>query len=109
MNSEVMVRSLDNCIIALSKSTDELKVLGIKKAIAEKAYIVKQAQEILNLKSNRQSVALVLELVKANKKVAELRLQMDIAESEYYNCISKIENLMIKINIIKNKMIKGIV
>ena len=106
MNSEVMVRSLDNCIIALSKTNDELNVLGIKKAIAEKAYIVKQAQEILNLKSNRQSVALVLELVKANKKVAELRLQMDIAESEYYNCISKIENLRIKINVIKSKVIK---
>lgn len=106
MNSQANIRSLDVCIIALSNTNDELKVLGIKKAIAEKAYRVRQAKEILNLKADKHPATLIMELVKGNEEVAELRLQRDIAESEYYNCISKIENLRIKINVIKSSVVK---
>jgi len=104
MNSQGVMRSLNSCIQALSKGNRELKVLGVKKAKAEKAYRVKQAEEILKLKTEKYPATLIMELVKGNEEVAELRSQRDVAESAYYNCISAIDNLRVEIEAVRSKL-----
>ena len=104
MNSQGIMGSLNSCIQALNKGNTELKILGVKKAQAERVYRIKQAEEILKLKEEKHPVTLIMELVKGNKDVAELRSQRDIAESDYQNCISAIDNLRIEIDAIKSKL-----
>lgn len=104
MNSQESIENLNCCIGALRKGNLQLKTLGIKKAQAEKAYRVKQAEEILKLKTEKHPATLIMELVKGNEEVAQLRLQRDIAESAYHNCISSIENLRVEIDAIKSKI-----
>jgi len=104
MNSQGVMGSLNSCIHALNKGNAELKILGLKKAQAEKAYRVKQAEEILKLKTEKHPATLIMEIVKGNEEVAELRLQRDIAESAYHNCISSIDNLRVEIDAIKSKL-----
>lgn len=104
MNSQKLMEILNSCIAALNKGDTELKILGLKKAQAEKAYRVKQAQEILKLMIDKQPETLIMELVKGNEEVAELRLQRDVAESAYCTCISAIKNLRLEIEAITNKL-----
>jgi len=104
MNSQGVMGSLNSCIQALNKGNNELKIFGLKKAQAEKAYRVKQAEEILKLKTEKYPATLIMELVKGNEEVAQLRLQRDLAESAYHNCISAIDNLRVEIDAIKSKL-----
>ena len=104
MNKQGIVKNLNSCILALNEGNINLKILGLKKAQAEKAYRVKQAEEILKLKTEKHPATLIMELVKGNEEVAELRLQRDIAESDYHNCISAIYNLRLEIDAITSKL-----
>ena len=61
-------------------------------------------QEILKLRTEKYPVTLIMELVKGNEEVAELRLQKDIAESAYYTCISATENLRLETDVIRSKL-----
>lgn len=105
MNSQGIIESLNLCIVALDKGSTELKTLGLRRAKAEKAYRIKQATEILKLKSEKYPATLILELVKGNEEVAELRLQRDIAESAYYSCKNGLENLRMEIEVLRSKLI----
>ena len=104
MKSEGIMGNLSSCIAALNKGNMELKKLALKKAQTEKSYRIKRAQEILKLKEEKYPATLIIEIVKGNEEVAELRLQRDVAESAYYNCISSIENLRLEIESMKSKM-----
>lgn len=104
MNPQGILRRLNCCTLELNKGNSELKKLGVKKAQAEKAYKVKQAEEILKLKSEKYPATLIMELVKGNEEVAELRMQRDIAESAYNACINAIVNLRLEIETIKSKL-----
>lgn len=104
MNPQGIIKRLNCCTLELNKGNVELKKLGVKKAQAEKAYKVKQAEEILKLKSEKYPATLIMELVKGNEEVAELRLQRDVAESAYNACINAIVNLRIEIDAIRSKL-----
>lgn len=104
MNPQGIMASLDQCLLALSKGNTELKTLGLKKAQTEKAYSIKKAQEILKLKLEKYPATLIMEVIRGNEEIAELRLQKDIAESAYYTCISAIENLRLEIEVLRTKI-----
>lgn len=102
MNPQGIIKRLNCCTLELNKGNAELKKLGVKRAQAEKAYKIKQAEEILKLKSEKYPATLIMELVKGNEEVAELRMQRDVAESSYNACINAIVNLRLEIETIKN-------
>lgn len=104
MNPQGIIKRLNFCILSLSKNNAKLKILGVRKAQAEKAYKIKQAQEILKLKTEKYPAILIMELVKGNEEVADLRSQRDKSESDYYACKSAIENLRLEIDAIKSKL-----
>jgi len=104
MNPQDIINKLNECVQVLSRGNTQLKTLSINKAKTEKAYRIKQAQEILKLRTEKYPVTLIMELVKGNEEVAELRLQRDIAESSYYTCISSIENLRLEVEILRSQL-----
>ena len=104
MNPQGIFEQLNSCILALSKGNIEQKTLGLKKAKTERDYRVKQAQMILKLKAEGYPATLIMELVKGNEELAELRLKRDIAESSYYVGIQAMENLRLEISILQSKL-----
>jgi 5-methylthioribose kinase len=104
MNPQAIVNKLNECVQALGRGNIQLKTLSLEKAKTEKAYRVKQAQEILKLRTEKYPVTIIMELVKGNEEVAELRLQRDIAESAYYTCISAIDNLRLEVEILRSQL-----
>ena len=98
------MNQLDQCVIAMSKGNTELKTLGLKKAQTEKIYRIRQAQEILKLRTEKLPVTLIMDLVKGNEEIAQLRLEKSVAESSYFTCISAIDNLKIEIDVVRSKL-----
>lgn len=104
MNPQELMDRLERCISALSRGNTQMKTLGLEKARTERDYKVKQAQEILKLKADKYPATLIMELVKGNEEVAELRLQRDIAESAYFVGLEAMNNLRLEIEIIRSKL-----
>lgn len=104
MSSQGIMESLNFCIVALGKGNTQLKTLGLKKAQAEKAYRVKKTEEIMKLKAEKYPATLIMELVKGNEEVAELRLQRDVAESAYNSCLNAIDNVRLEIEVLRSKL-----
>lgn len=105
MNPQIILNKLDQCVQALSHGNIELKTLGLNKAQTEKAYRIKKSQEILKLKLEKYPVTLIMEIVKGNEEVAELRLQRDIAQSSYFVALDAINNLRSEIEILRSKLV----
>lgn len=80
MNPQQLIERLDMCVAALGRGNTQLKTLGLEKAKTERDYKVRQAQEILKLRIDKQPVTIIQDLVKGNEEVAELRLKRDIAQ-----------------------------
>lgn len=104
MNPQQLINGLDSCILALSKGNTELKTLGLKKAQTERDYRVAMAQEILKLKAEKYPATLIIYMAKGNERVADLRLQRDIAESAYFVALDAVNNLRSEIEIIRSKL-----
>lgn len=89
--------------LALQKGNAELKTLAIKKARSERDYRVALAKKMLILRNvNKYPGNLVNDLARGDEKVAELRLQREIAESAYYTAISSMENLRLEIETLRS-------
>ena len=104
MNPQALIERLDQCIVALGRGNTQMKTLGLEKAKTERDYKVRQAQEILKLKADKYPATLIMELVKENEEVAELRLQRDIAESAYFVGLEAMNNLRLEIEIVRSKL-----
>ena len=87
MNPQELLNRLDTCVQALGRGNTQLKTLGLEKAKTERDYRVREAQEILKLKTDGFKVTIIQEVAKGNPEVAELRLKRDIAESAYYTAL----------------------
>lgn len=104
MNPQQIIEQMENARQALTRGNTQLKTLAINKAEAERNYRIRKAQEILKLRAEKYPVTIIQDVVKGDKEVAELRLKRDIAESDYYTCISAIENLRLDIEILRSKL-----
>ena len=104
MNPQGIFEQLNSCILALSKGNIEQKRLGLKKAEAEKNYRIKYNQKMLQLKAEKCQATLITSLAKSDPEVAQLAMERDIAESNYYTCISATENLRLEAEILRTKI-----
>lgn len=104
MNPEKVLDQIELSKQALTRGNTQLKTLSIKKAEAERNYRVEVRKEILKLRLEKVPTTIIHDLVRGNEKIAELRLKRDIAESDYYTCISAIENLRLDIEILRSKL-----
>lgn len=104
MNPQQILEQMEQCKQALTRGTTHLKTLAIRKAEAEKNYRVEVRKEILNLRLEKVPTTIIHDLVRGNEKVADLRLKRDIAESDYYTCISAIDNLRLDIEVLRSKL-----
>lgn len=104
MSSKGIMQRLNSCIVELSENNNELKALALRKAICEKVYKVKQAEEILRLKTEKYPEALIIDIVNGSEEIAELRLQRDLAMDAYNTCVNSIQNLILEVEAIRTKL-----
>ena len=104
MNPQGILEQLEQSKQALTKGNIQLKNLAIKKAEAERNYRVELRKEILKLRLEKVPTTVIQDIAKGNERIADLRLKRDIAESDYYTCISSIENLRLEIEVLRSKL-----
>lgn len=104
MNPQQIIEQMEMTRQALTRGNTNLKTLSIVKAEAERNYRVAVRKEILTLRLEKVPTTIINDLVRGHKEVAELRLKRDIAESDYYTCISAIENLRLDIEVLRSKL-----
>ncbi|MCR3760399.1 hypothetical protein KYB31_15585 [Clostridium felsineum] len=90
--------------IALTKGNSEIKTLGIKKAEAERNYKIALNKKILLLKTEKYPATLIQDLSRGDEKVAQLRMNRDIAESAYYTAISASDNIRLEIETLRSML-----
>lgn len=99
-----IIEKIEIAQIALTRGNSEIKTLGIKKAEAKRNYGVALYKKILMLKAEKLPATLIHDLARGDEKVAELRLQKDIAESSYFTAISAEDNLRLEIETLRSML-----
>ncbi|WP_061317538.1 hypothetical protein [Clostridium botulinum] len=93
-----IMKKIGVCQQALTRGNTELKTLGVKKARAEHDYKVALRKEILRLRQlEKQPATLINDLAKGKEEIAKLRLNRDIAETNYSVCIEAMRNLRLEL------------
>lgn len=104
MNPQGILEQLEQSKQALTRGNTQLKTLSIKKAEAERNYRIELRKEILKLRLEKVPTTIIHDIAKGNEKIADLKLKRDIAESNYYTCMSAIENLRLDIEVLRSKL-----
>ena len=104
MNPQEIFDKLNSCNLAIQQGNIVQKQLGLKKAEAQKNYRVKYNQKMLELKAEKCQATSITSIAKSDPEVAELAMKRDIAESNYYTCISATENLRLEAEILRTKI-----
>ncbi|HDK7160569.1 TPA: hypothetical protein PTW06_002417 [Clostridium botulinum] len=93
-----IMEKIGTCQRGLTKGNIELKALGVKKARAEHDYRVALRKEILRLRQlENQPATIINDLAKGKEDIAKLRLERDIAETNYSVYIESMRNLRLEI------------
>jgi|ETNvirenome_6_85_1030632.scaffolds.fasta_scaffold45759_2 hypothetical protein len=84
--------------LELMMKNDELEELSMKAAQAKHEFLVANAVKILELKAGGGAISLIRDLVKGDKRVAELQYKWDVAEGVLLSCRERIKDLRTQID-----------
>lgn len=90
-------KTLDRAIAALVER-------GKEKSEAERDYRVALAKEILIQRDAGMPVTIINDVCRGNEKIADLKMQRDIADTMYDTCMQKIYSCKINIGILEGLM-----
>ncbi|WP_461614355.1 hypothetical protein [Clostridium sp. Marseille-QA1073] len=99
-----IIEKINIAMLALQNGNIQLKTLAIEKAKTKKEYYIELNKKILELKADKYPATLIQDLAKGDSKVAELRLNKDIAESSYYVAIDALNNLRLEIETLRSML-----
>ena len=86
-----IINKLRVSIDRLEDKNEELKELSIEKAERDKAYKIAKAKVIVRLRVESTPIGIINDI--AEGEVANLKLEKELAEDNYYICLQAIENL----------------
>ena len=70
----------------LDESVLSLHPLGVARAEAERKYKMEYAKELLTQKANGTAIGIIEGVTKGQEKIANLKFDLDVAESRYDSC-----------------------
>lgn len=103
-NPMEIVDKINIAMLALQNGNIQLKTLALDKAKTKRDYYIELNKKILELKADKYPATLIQELSKGDSKVAELRLNKDIAESSYYVAIDALNNIRLEIETLRSML-----
>lgn len=99
-----IINEIEECRGQLQLGITNLKTLAVKKAEAEKDYKIALRKQLLFLRSQGHGINLCLELGKGEDKVAMLKLESDIAESNYFVALEHIKTIRQELEVLKSML-----
>jgi hypothetical protein len=88
----------------LNKAITVIRERGENRAIAERDYRVELAKEILRLRTEGIPVTIISDLCRGNEKIAELKMNRDIAETLYESNMQFIYKTKLNIDIVMKQI-----
>lgn len=88
----------------LDKALGSLGKYGRENALAEKNYRIALRQAILIERNKGTPVTIILNLVKGEEDIAELRFKRDCAEANYKACLEGINVLKLEVKIMDEQI-----
>ena len=107
MNLEVMINKLEYRLNELTIRNKKLKKLGMIKDKLEATYRCELRKELLRLSLNNTKISITGDIAGDNGKIAQLRLNRDLAKIRYYLMKSSVENIKFEIEVLRS-MLTGI-
>ena len=98
INIEVIINKLEYKVNELTIRNAKLEKLGIIKDRLEATYRCELRKELLQLALNNTNA-------RGNEKIAQLRLNRDLAKIRYYLMKSSIENIKFEIEVLRSILI----
>lgn len=106
MSPEVMINKLEYKVNVLFIKNQELEKLGSIKDRLEATYKCELRKELLILSlDNNTKISIIGEIARDNGKIAQLRINRDLAEIRYYSMKSYIENIKFEIEVLRTMLI----
>ena len=112
MNLEVMINKLEYRLNELTIRNAKLKKLGMIKDKLEATYRCELRKELLRLSLNNTKISITGDIAgdngkiaRGNEKIAQLRLNRDLAKIRYYLMKSSIENIKFEIEVLRSILI----
>ena len=107
MNPEEIINKLEYKVNELTIRNAKLKKLGIIKDRLEATYRCELRKELLRSSLNNTKISITGDITRDNAKIAQLRLNRDLAKIRYYLMKSSIENIKFEIEVLRS-MLTGI-
>lgn len=105
INPEVMINKLEGKVNKLSIKNQELEKLGSIKDRLEATYKCELRKELLSLSlDNNTKISIIGDIARDNGKIAQLRINRDLAEIRYYSLKSYIENIKFEIEVLRTML-----
>ena len=98
INIEVIINKLEYKVNELTIRNEKLKKLGTIKDRLEATYRCELRKELVQLSLNNTNA-------RGNEKIAQLRLNRDLAKIRYYLMKSSIENIKFEIEVLRSMLI----
>ena len=107
INIEVIINKLEYKVNELTIRNAKLKKLGTIKDKLEATYRCELRKELLRLSLNNTKISITGDITRGNAKIAQLRVNRDLAKIMYYLMKSSIENIKFEIEVLRS-MLTGI-
>ena len=107
INIEVIINKLEYKVNELIIRNAKLKKLGTIKDKLEATYRCELREELLRLSLNNTKISITGDIARDNAKIAQLRLNRDLAKIRYYLMKSSIENIKFEIEVLRS-MLTGV-
>ena len=102
---EVIINKLEYKVNELTIRNEKLKKLGTIKDKLEDTYRCELREELLRLSLNNTKISITDDIARDNAKIAQLRLNRDLAKIRYYLMKSSIENIKFEIEVLRSVLI----
>ena len=102
---EVIINKLEYKVDELIIRNEKLKKLGTIKDRLEATYRCELRKELLRLSLNNTKISITGYITRDNAKIAQLRVNRDLAKIRYYLMKSSIENIKFEIEVLRSILI----
>lgn len=99
-----LVLSLRQQRKALIETVTAMKHVGRQKAKAENVYRKELCKKILSERDKGTPVTIISDVCRGDEKVADLKLERDIKESDYEVCEHMVNAIKLEIKILENEI-----
>lgn len=102
MNPQQIMDEIRKAQQELSDKNEELRRFGVQKEHAKRTYRIELRKKLLELRSNKCTVAIIQDIAKGDERISFLRLQRGLAENNYTVCQEAMRNKRLELEALRS-------